>query len=569
MRRIAALLSLVSLTVGGLSATASGSLANDASGSPEAIASLPFTRAFLASDATTEPGEPQPEGCAAISNSAWFAYTADDTEDVVVTTYGSSANTTLAVYADAPGGELLACSDDPADGALIAEASAQIPAGVTAVIQVGTSGTTSGEILLTVESLAKPPAACVGEDCLSFRAYPAPGLLGKGAGELNIGINPKTDAAMVLTLNRTLRVTWDEEGNDEWRDVTGLLLKDTNDPILWTDQVTGRTFIAQLRAYVGSIMGYTDDDGETWQITQPATVEPSWDHQSVGGGPYPLGFENPLYDRAMYYCAQTGLAANQCARSDNGGLSWGAPLPMQVGACGGLHGHIAVSPRTGAVVVPHKSCNGRQGVVVSETAGTTWRTTRLAGTLSSRSDPAVAYDAAGRLYFIGESGGAPVVATSDDDGVTWTTPMDLGAAYGIRNTTFSMAVAGDAGRAAVAWYGTPRGGSDQAGGFAGVWHVYVSVTTDGGATWTTTDATPTDPIQRGCIWMGGGGNACRNLLDFQGMDIDSQGRVVIAAADGCVDFVGCADPHGQPKDSRHSYTLLLRQDSGPRLRAPS
>jgi hypothetical protein len=567
MRRTAALLSLIALTVGGLTATASGSLANDDSSSAETIVSLPFTRVFLPENATTEPGEPQPDGCTPITNSAWFSYTAAQTEDIVVTTFGSSADTTIAVYADAPGGQLLGCSDDPVANAIIAETSVRVSANETAFIQIGTSETTVGEILVTVDHLATPPDPCSGDDCLSFRAYPAPGLFGNGAGELNIGINPETDAAMVLTLNRTLRVTWDEDGNDEWTDVTELLLKDTNDPILWTDPVTGRTFIAQLRAYVGSIMGYTDDDGETWQITQPATVEPSWDHQSVGGGPYPLGLENPFYNRAMYYCAQTGLAANQCARSDNGGISWGAPLPMQVGACGGLHGHIAVSPITGAVVVPHKSCNGQQGVVVSETAGTTWRTTRLGGTLSSRSDPAVAYDDAGRLYFIGESGGTPVVATSDDDGQTWTTPIDLGAPYGMRNTTFSMAVAGDAGRAAVAWYGTPRGGNDQAAGFAGIWHVYVSVTTDGGATWTTTDATPNDPIQRGCIWMGGGGNACRNLLDFQGMDIDSKGRIVIAAADGCVDFIGCADPHGQPKDSRASFTLLLRQDSGPLLRA--
>lgn len=566
MRKLAPLIAIFALAAGGLSATASAALANDDRANATLISSLPFGVAIDPSLATLEVGELQPEGCGAISATAWFRYQAAVTEDIVVTTYGSSADTALAAYDATAGDALLGCSDDPAEGAVIAEASIRVPAGHEALIQVGTSKP-GGEIAFSVESLAKPPGPCAGEGCLSFDAYPAPGLMAKGAGELNIGINPKTNATMILTLARTLRVTFDEDGNDDWRDVTGLLLKDTNDPILWTDQVTGRTFIAQLRAYVGSVMGYTDDDGANWQITEPATVEPSWDHQSIAGGPYPLGLQNPLYPRAMYYCAQPGIAANQCARSDNGGLTWGAPLPMQVGACGGLHGHIAVSPTTGAVAVPHKSCGTQQGVVVSRDAGTTWKANKITGTRSAASDPAVAYDAAGRMYFIGASQGRPIVSVSDDDGDSWTATRDLGEEYGIKNTTFSMAVAGDAGRAAVAWYGTPRGGSDQAAGFSGIWHVYVAVTTDGGENWQVTDATPTDPVQRGCIWMGGGANSCRNLLDFQGIAMDAEGRVLIAAADGCLDFVPCAGPAGQPRDSRASFTLLLRQASGPRLLA--
>src|SRR2546429_3262706 len=57
-------------------------------------------------------------------------------------------------------------------------------------------------------------------------------------------------------------------------------------------------------------------------------------------------------------------------------------------------------------------------------------------------------------------------------------------------------------------------GDDQSDTFTGVWHLYVAATYDGGATWNTVDATPNDPVQRGCIWLSGGSNPCRNLLDF-------------------------------------------------------
>ena len=48
------------------------------------------------------------------------------------------------------------------------------------------------------------------------------------------------------------------------------------------------------------------------------------------------------------------------------------------------------------------------------------------------------------------------------------------------------------------------------------------------------DATPGDPVQRGCIWNSGGSNPCRNLLDFNGITIDRTGHVMVGFADGCV-----------------------------------
>ena len=76
-----------------------------------------------------------------------------------------------------------------------------------------------------------------------------------------------------------------------------------------------------------------------------------------------------------------------------------------------------------------------------------------------------------------------------------------------------------------------------------MWHIYAASTFDGGATWTTVRVTPVnDPVQRGSICTGGTTcGADRNLLDFNDTEIDHEGRVIIAFADGCV---GCTSPTG-------------------------
>ena len=115
----------------------------------------------------------------------------------------------------------------------------------------------------------------------------------------------------------------------------------------------------------------------------------------------------------------------------------------------------------------------------------------------------------------------------------------------IKNATFVTATAGSSGRAAVAFFGTETGGNNWSCGagddcslsaqgvstgisarplFTGVWYLYISTTFDGGKTWTTQNATPGDPIQRGGIC---GGSTCRNLLDFMDLQIDKEGRILV------------------------------------------
>src|SRR5205823_6641830 len=116
---------------------------------------------------------------------------------------------------------------------------------------------------------------------------------------------------------------------------------------------------------------------------------------------------------------------------------------------------------------------------------------------------------------------------------TWQNLGDVGAIYGLKNIRYPAATAGDAGRASLSFLGTITPGDALQPDFKGVWHLYVANTFDGGVHWSTTDATPNAPMQRGCIWATGGANICRNLLDFFDMTVDKNGRVEVGYVNGC------------------------------------
>jgi hypothetical protein len=181
-------------------------------------------------------------------------------------------------------------------------------------------------------------------------------------------------------------------------------------------------------------------------------------------------------------------------------------------------------------------------------------------------DPAVAVDANGRVYYIiANNDTAAAVLTSDDHGATWQNLGDVSAAYGLNNIRYPAAVAGDGGRAAVAFYGTTTPGDALLPAFDGIWHLYIANTFDGGQTWTTTDATPNAPIQRGCIWAKGGANICRNLLDFFDMTVDKEGRVLVGYVNGC-EGGNCAQAATSAKGNAYTAAATIaRQSSGRRL----
>src|SRR5205085_5855615 len=240
-------------------------------------------------------------------------------------------------------------------------------------------------------------------------------------------------------------------------------------------------------------------------------------------------------------------------------------------------GHVKVGP-DGTAYVPTADCDGHQALAETTNEGLTWSVEEIPGsTTQDESDPHLGIGPKGTLYLgwqggdgadLGNKGyfsdarseGRAWISVKAAGSNTWRPPIDVGASLGIKNIQFPEVFAGDDSRAAYAFLGTTTAGDDQDPSFRGVWHVYVAYTYDGGQTWTTVDATPTDPVQRGCIWLQGGSNPCRNLLDFMGSAIDKEGRVLIGYADGCTGV--CADGTGNTKTK---LATIARQVNGERL----
>ena len=364
------------------------------------------------------------------------------------------------------------------------------------------------------------------------------------------------------------------------------------DPILFTDHLTGRTFVAQLEGLTpaGSTMEYTDDDGDTFSPSEGAG--PSCiDHQTIGGGP----FREPLppgliYPHAIYYASQcVGDATSEL--SLDGGVTFPIQTVMYTAAeCEGLHGHIKIA-EDGTAYVPNKACGvaprvigGEASVLVSENNGATWAIRQVPGAHADVSvdDPSVGVswcppgplpcDKAARsnTIYLGflydddpatanvDERGRPGIAVSNDRGVTWSTPVDLGALAGIAHAAFPAVAVGDPDRAAFAFFGTTTPDSNyDMPEFAGVWYLYVASTFDGGATWTVQNVTPNDPIQRGGICAEG---TCRNLLDFFDATIDKEGRLLLAGEDGCIGSCVTGGPN-----SFTAKAFITRQSGGKRM----
>src|SRR5205814_2108546 len=404
--------------------------------------------------------------------------------------------------------------------------------------------------------------------------------LGNGAGEPSIGVAlPSTDfpqgRAMYQSGTQLLRVTFNDSvspAQATWENKSAPNATGSLDPILFTDRQTGRTFTSQL-AGACSKAAYTDtaspfNDGDTWVPSQGCGVPAGIDHQTFGGGPLhaPLT-TGAAYTNGVYYCSQYGTQAASCALSLDGGLTFGPAIPIFTVSCFGIHGHVKVAP-DGTVYVPDSDCSSagaqtignfptatsRQALVFSEDNGLTWSQPQLipdSNPAPGIVDPSIGIGSKGTIYYgYANSNGAPSIVVGHLDKVNhkivWSPSQDVGTPYGIKNATFPAVVAGDDDRAAFAFLGTPTGGYYQdptnpsaATGFQGVWHLYVAFTYNGGQTWTTVDATPNDPVQRGSI-CNSGTVICshqpddRNLLDFIDATIDHFGRVEVAYADGCI-----------------------------------
>jgi hypothetical protein len=424
--------------------------------------------------------------------------------------------------------------------------------------------TTAGVVV----GVASPSITAVaGTGTPVFTTYVAPTNMPNraSAGEPSIGINPISGALLYQSYASTYKVLFNDNNNPPtatWSSVTPPGSSINIDPILATDNVTGRTFAGGLAGECSTIW-YSDTDGAPWtNSVNPCTGV--FDHETIGSGAWhgtpPSG---ATYNRAVYYCAQTSY--DMCVTSKDGGRTFGAPAIVG-GSCGGLHGHVKVSA-DGTAYLPNSTCGSDVGGGISTNNGASWSSYVISqSTAPSRGfDPSVTTTPDNTVYEAWSNGGNyhPYVARSTNHGTTWDRVTDLSNTVSppIVASTFQSMVSGDNGRIAVAYLGTQvvTGGNPFDNGYHGVWNLFVSFSYDGGVNWTTVKAT-TDPVQRGCIWDGGGDNECRNLLDFMDANVTKDGRVVVGYADGCVN--ACAGTNGTESQSNSAVATIARQSAG-------
>src|SRR4051794_9306695 len=386
------------------------------------------------------------------------------------------------------------------------------------------------------------------------------------AGEPSIGVNWNSGAALYQASNSTYKVTFDNATTPagvSWSDVSSPFSQFNVDPILATNSATGTT-IAGGDDGPCAVMSITHDDGSSWLPTVPCPF--TADHPTVGIGPASPATPT-VSGEVGYFCQQT--VVDECSHSIDGGQTWSPGVTDPSLTCLSLHGHVKVSA-DGTAYVPSANCSDSDGNLVvgaftSSDNGFTWSGYGIPGapTPADGFDPSVATDTNNRVYESWARAGDynPVITWSDDHGKTWAPQVDLAntVSPAITASTFQSAVAGDAGRAAVAYLATsdPLNGKDPfTSGFVGHWYLYVSYTYDGGGTGTTTKAT-TDPVQIGEIDAGGtttGGQ--RNLLDFMDASLTKDGRVVVGYADGCIN--GCSTV----AESQDAYATVAYQSAG-------
>ena len=574
MKRFAVVLGKMLAAGNALAASPASGTLTDTSG-PLSYSAGPFYVSNVTAQATTTPT------CTAATPCDDFALTvalpagwsaSHPTDQVRVTVaFPANGTTDFDFYVLDSTGALVtkAASSNEPEVAQFTAASGTYTIRVAPFTVAGDSFTATVELFTPPPPPATPPVAIDPGPAPRFFNYAAPNGLGLSAGEPSLGANWKTGNVMFLAGLETLRVKFDDSTSPAqatWADVSSQFTSAFGiDPIAYVDSKNGRTFVSQLASGLGygvgcSLSAYSDDDGETWTPSEGCGTPAGADHQTVGGGPYPAS--SPVkgagtYPNAVYYCSQAQATAF-CARSDDGGTTYGPGVPISnLTQCTAIHGHVKVAP-DGTAYVPDRSCGGKAAVIASEDGGITWNIRPVPQSSAGNTDPSVGIGANGTIYVGYQAAdGHAHLAVSRDRGLTFPIDADVGSLFGIQNTAFPAVVAGDDNRAAFTFLGSTTPGDFQAAGFTGVWHLYSVHTYDGGQSFSGTDATPNDPVQRGCIWMQGGSNQCRNLLDFTDAQLDARGRVLIGYADGCIG--ACVNA---PPNSYSQLATIARQSGG-------
>ncbi len=416
--------------------------------------------------------------------------------------------------------------------------------------------------------------------------------VGEDGAEPSIGVT-SSGCIFFIAFEKVMRSC---DHGQSWEDVTGPLCAfQTNDPWGWVDPETDRVFNVQMQGLETSWICWSDDDGETW-IGNPhdSGTTPLNDHIKLATGPwtssgYGIGgqFSQAFYDQAVYYCYNK-LAGIFCFTSFDGGATFeaGGQIIGLATTNGGLHGAITSAPDGTVYVTPRVET---PTVIVSKDNGLTWFDRTMGedeGTPYPRKNSEVATDSQSNAYHVWTGADEGIyMSRSTDSGETWEQTSIRVSPNEVISTAFPQIDAGDPGRIALVYLGSensselgkpnidddPWDGNAHYANSNVSYYLYITYSLnalDSNPVFHTVRASE-DPVQIGSICLNSGdcrdiGGSNRNLLDFNDLHIDREGRVYIAFADGCTGTCATGN-NSTPEDSRSRRGIMCYLSSGPSL----
>ena len=416
--------------------------------------------------------------------------------------------------------------------------------------------------------------------------------VGEDGAEPSIGVT-SSGCIFFIAFEKVMRSC---DHGESWEDVTGPLCAfQTNDPYGWVDPETDRIFNVQMQGLETSWICWSDDDGDSW-VGNPhdSGTTPINDHIKLASGPwtssgYGIGgqFSQAFYEQAVYYCYNK-LAGIFCFTSFDGGASFeaGGQIFGLATTNGGLHGAITSAP-DGTVYLPPRVAT--PAIIFSKDNGLTWEERTMGqdvGTPNPRKNGEVATDTESNAYNVWVGGDQGVyMSRSIDSGDTWEQESIRVSPVEVISATFPHTSAGDPGRIAIAYLGSENASAlGQPDIDGNPWdgnahytpsnvthYLYVTYSLnalDEDPVFHTQRLSP-DPVQVGSICLNSGdcrdiGGSNRNLLDFNDLHIDLEGRVYIGFADGCTGT--CATGNNTtPENSRDRLGSVYYLETGPSL----
>ncbi|DAC22175.1 MAG TPA: exo-alpha-sialidase [Candidatus Poseidoniales archaeon] len=417
--------------------------------------------------------------------------------------------------------------------------------------------------------------------------------VGETGKEPSIGIT-STGCIFFIAMEKVMRscdggLTWDETQDPVMCSPT------TSDPYGWVDPITDRVFGVQMIGLETSWICWSDDDGETW-LGNPhdSGTTPLNDHIKLASGPWTSSgyglvgqITSNFYETAVYYCYNK-LAGIFCFTSYDGGATFetGGQIIGLATTNGGLHGAISTAPDGTVYVTPRVAT---PTVIVSKDNGFSWFERYMGedvGTPNPRKNSEVSTDTASNAYHVWTGGDEGIyMSRSTDSGESWEQESIRISPAGVISTVFPQTDAGDPGRIAITYLGSentemlnqsdidgnPWDGNAHYAPNEAEYHLYITYSLNAlddepiFHTYRVTD----DPVQVGSICLNSGdcrdiGGSNRNLLDFNDLHIDREGRVYVAFADGCTGECAVKE-NATAADSRDGRGSVYYLANGPSL----